>query len=63
MKCFNDSFYSIAISTAHAVRFHDRLIRDAQLSDVGWAPISSALILYLYGNGIFAGEIAARHRA
>ncbi|CAN0040428.1 unnamed protein product, partial [Hapterophycus canaliculatus] len=26
-----------------------------QAADLGWAPISSALILYLYGNSIFAG--------
>ncbi|CAN0432348.1 unnamed protein product [Ascophyllum nodosum] len=26
-----------------------------ELSDLGWAPISSALVLYLYGNSIFAG--------
>ncbi len=27
-----------------------------QATDLGWAPISSALIFYLYGNSIFAGE-------
>ncbi|CAM9319174.1 unnamed protein product [Ectocarpus sp. 12 AP-2014] len=26
-----------------------------QATDLGWAPISSALIFYLYGNSIFAG--------
>eukprot|EP00904_Undaria_pinnatifida_P005862 jgi/Undpi1/2405/HiC_scaffold_13.g05786.m1 len=26
-----------------------------ETTDIGWAPISSALILYLYGNNIFAG--------
>ena len=32
-------------------------MRITQTTDIGWAPISSALILYLYGNNIFAGEI------
>ncbi|CAM9772755.1 unnamed protein product [Discosporangium mesarthrocarpum] len=26
-----------------------------EVSDFGWAPVSAALIWYLYGNGIIAG--------